>query len=128
MLLCMIKFVNSCVTQLQHFYVILVFVTGSSEEENMSSGLNRIQITSGTRTYRIPSPTRSHAPISRNSFSSPTPPSIKATPEKGFYISFDEDTPPKRPKPPLRVKRNSPKKVNLGQLFEFKNKLLVNLN
>lgn len=32
-------------------------------------------------------------------------------PEKGFYISFDEDATPKRPKPPLRVKRASPKKV-----------------
>ena len=31
--------------------------------------------------------------------------------EKGFYISFDSDTGPKRPKPPLRMKRSSPKKV-----------------
>jgi hypothetical protein len=31
--------------------------------------------------------------------------------EKGFYISFDSDVAPKRPKPPLRVKRSSPKKV-----------------
>jgi hypothetical protein len=31
--------------------------------------------------------------------------------EKGFYISFDSDVTPKRPKPPLRVKRSSPKKV-----------------
>lgn len=29
--------------------------------------------------------------------------------EKGFYISFDNEQ-PKRPKPPLRMKRNSPKK------------------
>lgn len=85
---------------------------GSKEEDHLSSGLNHIQISSGTRTYRIPSPTRSHAPISRNSFSSPTPPSVRATPEKGFYISFDDDSPPKRPKPPLRVKKNSPKKVS----------------
>ncbi|XP_054281794.1 patronin isoform X3 [Macrosteles quadrilineatus] len=83
---------------------------GSSEEDQLSAGLNRMNITSGTRTYRIPSPTRSHAPLSRNSFSSPTPPAVRATPEKGFYISFDDDTAPKKPKPPLRVKRNSPKK------------------
>jgi calmodulin-regulated spectrin-associated protein len=31
--------------------------------------------------------------------------------EKGFYISFDSDVAPKRPKPPLRVRRTSPKKV-----------------
>jgi len=37
-------------------------------------------------------------------------PEEPAIPEKGFYISFDEDT-PKRPKPPLRVKKASPKKV-----------------
>jgi hypothetical protein len=39
--------------------------------------------------------------------------------EKGFYISFDSDMAPKRPKPPLRVKRSSPKKVcvnNLGRI------------
>uniref|UniRef100_A0A1B6FVT7 Patronin n=1 Tax=Cuerna arida TaxID=1464854 RepID=A0A1B6FVT7_9HEMI len=92
---------------------------GSGDEEQLSSGLNRIQITSGNRTYRIPSPTRSHAPLSKNSFSSPTPPSVRATPEKGFYISFDDDSPPKRPKPPLRIKRNSPKKERvLTQVIE----------
>jgi len=32
--------------------------------------------------------------------------------EKGFYISFESDPAPKRPKPPLRVKRSSPKKVH----------------
>lgn len=31
------------------------------------------------------------------------------TSQKGFYISFDNDQ-PKRPKPPLRMKRASPKK------------------
>lgn len=84
-------------------------------------GLSRLNITSGTRTYRIPSPTRPL--ISRNAFQ-PSPPR-GATPEpplaeissldndptnqKGFYISFDNEQ-PKRPKPPLRTKRNSPKK------------------
>ncbi|KAG8291327.1 hypothetical protein J6590_063364 [Homalodisca vitripennis] len=92
---------------------------GTGDEDQLSSGLNRIQITSGNRTYRIPSPTRSHAPLSKNSFSSPTPPSVRATPEKGFYISFDDDSPPKRPKPPLRIKRNSPKKERvLTQVIE----------
>lgn len=86
-----------------------------------SSGLSRLNITSGTRTYRIPSPTRPL--ISRNAFQ-PSPPR-ETTPEpliaeissldsdptnqKGFYISFDNEQ-PKRPKPPLRTKRNSPKK------------------
>jgi hypothetical protein len=36
--------------------------------------------------------------------------------EKGFYISFDGDMAPKRPKPPLRVKRSSPKKVCVNDL------------
>lgn len=61
--------------------------------------------------------------ISRNAFQ-PSPPR-ESTPEplhaeissldsdptnqKGFYISFDNDQ-PKRPKPPLRMKRGSPKK------------------
>uniref|UniRef100_A0A1B6CT79 CKK domain-containing protein n=1 Tax=Clastoptera arizonana TaxID=38151 RepID=A0A1B6CT79_9HEMI len=84
---------------------------GTGEDE-LSTGLNRIQITSGTRTYRIPSPTRSHASLTRTSFSSPTPQNHTSqnVTEKGFYISFDDDTPPKRPKPPLRIKRASPKK------------------
>lgn len=99
-------------------FSFLCFI-GSGEEE-LSAGLNRIQITSGSRTYRIPSPTRSHASLTRTSFSSPTPSqppqSSQTVTEKGFYISFDDDTPPKRPKPPLRVKRASPKKVS-SQFF-----------
>ena len=35
---------------------------------------------------------------------------------KGFYISFDNDSQPKRPKPPLRVKRASPKKEPLSSM------------
>lgn len=101
------------------------------------SGISRLNITSGSRTYRIPSPTRPL--ISRNVFQ-PSPPlpnipsstinaetntssapqttattaeisSLDSDPtnQKGFYISFDNDQ-PKRPKPPLRTKRGSPKK------------------
>lgn len=83
-------------------------------------GLGRLNITSGTRTYRIPSPTRPH--ISRNAFQ-PSPPLERPEPgytdvsssekdpanQKGFYISFDDEQ-PKRPKPPLRAKKNSPRK------------------
>lgn len=83
-------------------------------------GISRLNITSGNRTYRIPSPTRPL--ISRNAFQ-PSPPIEREQPvaaevssldkdpinEKGFYISFDNEQ-PKRPKPPLRTKKGSPKK------------------
>lgn len=49
-----------------------------------------------------------------NQINPPNTPSHGSAPtstEKGFYISFDDDVAPKRPKPPLRVKRASPKKV-----------------
>lgn len=86
----------------------------------MFSGIGRLNITSGTRTYRIPSPTRPL--ITRNAFQ-PSPPSEQReapqteissldndpTNQKGFYISFDNEQ-PKRPKPPLRTKKSSPKK------------------
>ncbi|XP_074040441.1 calmodulin-regulated spectrin-associated protein patronin isoform X3 [Leptinotarsa decemlineata] len=89
--------------------------------DKLSEGLSRLNITSGSRTYRIPSPTR--PAITRNSFQpSPSPPNLEPPPigevssldndpstQKGFYISFDDDQ-PKRPKPPLRTKRMSPKK------------------
>ncbi|XP_057665161.1 patronin isoform X33 [Diorhabda carinulata] len=94
---------------------------GNSTPDKLSEGLNRLNITSGSRTYRIPSPTRPS--ITRNSFQpTPSPPTIESVPlteisslendptnQKGFYISFDNDQ-PKRPKPPLRTKRMSPKK------------------
>lgn len=80
-------------------------------------GLSRLNITSGSRTYRIPSPTRPL--ITRNSFQQPQerkqPVIEKANSDedfsnqKGFYISFDNQQ-PKRPKPPLRTKKGSPKK------------------
>lgn len=88
---------------------------GSAEDINYVQGISKLNISSGTRTYRIPSPTRPH--IARNSFQ----PSLDqqhhhhhagqppATAEKGFYISFDGEQ-PKKPKPPLRLKRGSPKK------------------
>ncbi|XP_015607322.1 patronin isoform X4 [Cephus cinctus] len=92
-------------------------------DDDLAQGIRGLHITSGSRTYRIPSPTR--PPISRNSFQ-PHPSLREATPppsstpevtpldptdagEKGFYISFDNDA-PKKPKPTLRVKRASPKK------------------
>ncbi|KAG7199626.1 hypothetical protein KM043_014228 [Ampulex compressa] len=92
-------------------------------DDDLSSGIRGVHITSGSRTYRIPSPTRPS--ISRNSFQphpslrerTPSPsPAAEVTPldptdagEKGFYISFDNDI-PKKPKPTLRLKRMSPKK------------------
>ncbi|XP_015522399.2 patronin isoform X6 [Neodiprion lecontei] len=92
-------------------------------DDDLSHGIRGLNITSGSRTYRKPSPTRPS--ISRNSFQphsslreSASPPC--ATPEvsafdttdpgeKGFYISFDNDA-PKKPKPALGQKRTSPKK------------------
>lgn len=83
---------------------------GSAEDDALRQGINRLNISSGTRTYRIPSPTRPS--LSRNSFhqhhESESGESSE-TNEKGFYISFDNEQ-PKRPKPPLRAKRGSPKK------------------
>lgn len=92
-------------------------------DDDLPHGLRALHITSGSQTYRIPSPTRPS--ISRNSFqphtsfreTSPSPSSTpEVTPldptdagEKGFYISFDNDG-PKKPKPTLRGKRASPKK------------------
>ncbi|XP_011869487.1 PREDICTED: patronin isoform X2 [Vollenhovia emeryi] len=94
-------------------------------DDDLAQGIRGLNITSGSRTYRIPSPTR--PTISQNSFQPHPHPSLRetvssrsATPditpldptdanEKGFYISFDNDA-PKKPKPTLRVKRTSPKK------------------
>ncbi|GJQ85734.1 hypothetical protein Trydic_g12140 [Trypoxylus dichotomus] len=88
-------------------------------DDDISEGLSRLNITSGSRTYRIPSPTRPL--LSRNAFQ-PSPPIEKEPPmaevssldndptsQKGFYISFDNEQ-PKRPKPQLRAKKMSPKK------------------
>ncbi|XP_033208972.1 patronin isoform X3 [Belonocnema kinseyi] len=91
-------------------------------DDDLSQDIRK-HITSGSRTYRIPSPTRPS--ISRNSFQPhsslrETTPSPSAAPditpnepsetaEKGFYISFDNDA-PKKPKPTLRQKKASPKK------------------
>ena len=76
---------------------------------DLEVSLGKLNITSGSRTYRIPSPTtRNHPGLAANSFQSMES-QIEAEHEKGFYISFDNETQPKRPKPPLRTKR-SPKK------------------
>jgi hypothetical protein len=95
---------------------------GDEQTHSLAQSIKGLQITSGSRTYRIPSPTRPS--LSRNSFqqqesdnASSMPPAHEVdqsgdgSTEKGFYISFDSDVAPKRPKPPLRVKRSSPKKV-----------------
>ncbi|KAF5275691.1 hypothetical protein FQA39_LY06803 [Lamprigera yunnana] len=95
---------------------------GNSNDEQLSQGISRLNITSGSRTYRIPSPTRPL--ISRTSFQ-PSPIEQDPVPtveedtlnEKGFYISFDNDQ-PKRPKPPLRAKKGSPKKEAFGETSE----------
>lgn len=102
------------------------FMCFKGNDDELTQGIRGLNITSGSRTYRIPSPTRPS--ISRNSFQ-PHPSLREATPspsgtpevtpldptdagEKGFYICFDNDA-PKKPKPTLRVKRTSPKKVNM---------------
>ncbi|XP_032590769.1 patronin isoform X6 [Drosophila grimshawi] len=89
---------------------------GSSSEDYDSGELisNKLNITSGNLTYRIPSPSRPS--IQANSFQDPRGgggggsggSGEEQQAEKGFYISFDNDQ-PKRPKPPLRAKK-SPKK------------------
>ncbi|KAE8747737.1 hypothetical protein FOCC_FOCC005560 [Frankliniella occidentalis] len=111
------------------------FIADMPSSDDISSGISKIHITSGSRTYRIPSPTRPNSarhPLPQHNdtkkafymFGNQTgdarPDELEidnrvemeeqAAPEKGFYISFDEDTTPKRPKPPLRAKRASPKK------------------
>ncbi|CAG9784120.1 unnamed protein product [Diatraea saccharalis] len=78
---------------------------GNADDDALRQGINRLNISSGTRTYRIPSPTRPS--LGRNSFQQPDESADNN--EKGFYISFDNEQ-PKRPKPPLRAKRGSPKK------------------
>ncbi|XP_011501000.1 PREDICTED: patronin isoform X3 [Ceratosolen solmsi marchali] len=97
-------------------------ISYSVNEEDFSQGIRNLNIISGSRTYRIPSPTRPS--ISRNSFQphvslhettpSPSDNTLEIVPldtndgEKGFYISFDDA--PKKPKPSLRLKKASPKK------------------
>nr|XP_029721094.1 patronin-like isoform X31 [Aedes albopictus] len=81
----------------------------------LNKHLSKLNITSGNRTYRIPSPTR--PTLNSNSFHDPQQDDVN---EKGFYISFDNEQ-PKRPKPPLRTKR-SPKKDKLGDSLEHSSK------
>ncbi|CAH2067496.1 unnamed protein product, partial [Iphiclides podalirius] len=80
---------------------------GSAEDDALRQGISRLNISSGTRTYRIPSPTRPS--LGRTSFRHPEREEADERAEKGFYISFDNEQ-PKRPKPPLRAKRGSPRK------------------
>lgn len=81
-----------------------------SEDSQLEASLGKLNISSGSRTYRIPSPTRPL--MTSKSFQDPNAPVAadeeEANNGKGFYISFDNEA-PKRPKPPLRTKR-SPKK------------------
>lgn len=91
--------------------------------ENLEN-LSRVHITSGSRTYRLPSPTRTHMPINQNSFndsntsvSNINQGTTPNTSDKGFYVSFEEEDTPKRPKPPFR-KRNQPK-VSESIFFDF---------
>lgn len=81
--------------------------------------LAKLNISSGSRTYRIPSPTRPS--LNSNSFQDPQ----EDANEKGFYISFDNE-PPKRPKPPLRAKR-SPKKERSFDSIEKKEQQISQL-
>lgn len=76
-------------------------------QAKLEASLGRLNISSGSRTYRIPSPTRPL--ITSKSFQDPNGQEEESN-GKGFYISFDNDA-PKRPKPPLRTKR-SPKEPN----------------
>ncbi|XP_068621542.1 patronin-like isoform X1 [Battus philenor] len=80
---------------------------GNAEDDALRQGINRLNISSGTRTYRIPSPTRPS--LNRSSFQHMEQEEGGEQNEKGFYISFDNEQ-PKRPKPPLRAKRGSPRK------------------
>ncbi|KPJ07123.1 Short spindle protein 4 [Papilio machaon] len=73
---------------------------GNAEDDALRQGINRLNISSGTRTYRIPSPTRPS--LNRTSFQHMEQEESEQN-EKGFYISFDNEQ-PKRPKPPLRAK------------------------
>ncbi|XP_031344044.1 patronin isoform X4 [Photinus pyralis] len=101
---------------------------GNSVNEQVSEGIGRLNITSGSRTYRIPSPTRpltarnafQHSPIEKEAIPDSTTDEDPVN-EKGFYISFDNDQ-PKRPKPPLRTRKGSPRKEALfGEPLERSN-------
>ncbi|XP_075169149.1 calmodulin-regulated spectrin-associated protein patronin isoform X6 [Haematobia irritans] len=83
---------------------------GQQGHDMMSQKLN---ITSGNLTYRIPSPQRPH--LHPNSFQDPRSAEKNNSVEKGFYISFDDDQ-PKKPKPPLRSKRSPKKEKSLDSV------------
>lgn len=104
-----------------------------NDVDNVSLGMSHINITSGSRTYRIPSPTRpsliKSSFMQKNLEKKPETNPVKENEpiEKGFYISFDDEAPPKRPKPPLRGKR-SPKKVKCCYEYMFIQNLIIFLS
>uniref|UniRef100_A0A1I8P634 CKK domain-containing protein n=1 Tax=Stomoxys calcitrans TaxID=35570 RepID=A0A1I8P634_STOCA len=83
---------------------------GGQPHDMMSQKLN---ITSGNLTYRIPSPQRPQ--LHPHSFQDPRSAEKNNSVEKGFYISFDDDQ-PKKPKPPLRSKRSPKKEKSLDSV------------
>lgn len=96
--------------------------------DQVSEGIGRLNITSGSRTYRIPSPTRpltarnafQHSSIEKEAIPDAASDEDPAN-KKGFYISFDNDQ-PKRPKPPLRTRKGSPRKeASFGESSERSN-------
>ncbi|XP_073811081.1 calmodulin-regulated spectrin-associated protein patronin isoform X21 [Musca autumnalis] len=87
---------------------------GSSSGGHSDMMPQKLNITSGNLTYRIPSPQRPQ--LHPNSFQDPrSAEKNNSTAEKGFYISFDDDQ-PKRPKPPLRAKRSPKKEKSLDSV------------
>jgi len=91
------------------------------ENDELNMHLGKLHISSGSRTYRIPSPTR--PVLNQNSFQDPQ----EDVQEKGFYISFDNEQ-PKRPKPPLRAKRSPKKERSLDDKVEQMNQLEKDLD
>lgn len=101
-----------------------MIIPSGNNDYDPDVSLSKLNISSGSLTYRIPSPSR--PTINANSFTVgffkyccffrsnfriyifQDPQHEDPTVEKGFYISFD-DAQPRKPKPPLRAKR-SPKK------------------
>lgn len=108
---------NPSSTRIQQLFNVNTKNTSHHDQENgkqLEHSLGKLNISSGSRTYRIPSPTRPL--MTTESFQVPNSITKEVDEEnngKGFYISFDNEA-PKRPKPPLRTKR-SPKKDPMDQ-------------
>ena len=122
-----VYFMCQYVTKLYRLNLFLILGNDANTSDlDLSESLNRIQITSGHRTYRIPSPTRTHMPINRNSFndnntsiSNTSQDTSANTSDKGFYVSFENEDAPKRPKPPLRMKKIISKVCNYFTFAEI---------